>query len=667
MLIQLSTQPSRNEKPAKVFYSYSHKDEKLKDRLDDHLSVLKREGFISTWHDRLISPGDNWKGQIDENLDTADLVLLLVSASFMASDYCYDIELKRALRRHSFGEAVVVPIIVRPVHWQIAPFAKLQALPKNGTPATSWRSLDHAFADVAEGIRNIVAEPAFSASDLPSIVRGSSGQWVLTFEDESRVYVDRHRADSIVSRLRTLSNDESIALMAIAIEPLTGKATQLPQQTTLVLTGSVSGYKTVRQRFDEGLLSEDLGVAVVAFYMAQGATLHTSSSVSYTSNICNEEEALLLPQSPKAHPMIMKGAIAKDGDPRRLDFVYDTGDLPQGNVPLSEYEKLANYFRAALTIDEDDMWVNLSAYESNRMIPNSLGGTEMGRDLLAQDCTLKQFTASLIHPDNGVGREYWREVYAKANQLHGTTKLPIHSFHKVWILPKKAVVYETKDKGDEDFFGAGRNDVAAFIAESRLEVRCEVDHFALRHNRYDPGDGATGPGADFTLPIFRKVVLPEIEKEVNECSNFSLLRQMYSALILSAWYKREFKDNRRARDVINVGPKNLSVRMGNIRPTNKSGKPMPQEVQSQSISSGTSSVVVDKIVQEIDHVNPSDEAFKISDNREYYRKYARFFRDGVFRCARTEPDVHTEEATRRTYVSGAMNFTLLNRTPLTNG
>lgn len=83
-----------------IFYSYSHKDEKLRDRLEKHLSILKREGVISGWHDRKITGGKEWAGQIDEHLNSAHIILLLVSADFVASDYCYDVEVKRAMERH---------------------------------------------------------------------------------------------------------------------------------------------------------------------------------------------------------------------------------------------------------------------------------------------------------------------------------------------------------------------------------------------------------------------------------------------------------------------------------------------------------------------------------------------------------------------------------------
>jgi hypothetical protein len=144
------------EKPIEVFFSYSHRDEELRDELEKHLSILKREGMISSWHDRQIPAGSEWAGEIDEHLNTAQIILLLISADFLASDYCYSIEMKRALERHNAGEARVIPIILRPVDWQGSLFGKLQALPKNAEPVTSWANRDEAFTDVARGIRRAV-------------------------------------------------------------------------------------------------------------------------------------------------------------------------------------------------------------------------------------------------------------------------------------------------------------------------------------------------------------------------------------------------------------------------------------------------------------------------------------------------------------------------------
>jgi hypothetical protein len=139
-----------------LFYSYSHKDKEWRDELEEHLSLLRRQGVISAWHDRQIVPGQEWANKIDEQLELAQVILLLVSPSFLASDYCYDIELKRALERHEQRGAVVIPVIVRPCDWKIGAFAKLAALPSNWKSVTSWPNKDEAWTDVAVGVRRAV-------------------------------------------------------------------------------------------------------------------------------------------------------------------------------------------------------------------------------------------------------------------------------------------------------------------------------------------------------------------------------------------------------------------------------------------------------------------------------------------------------------------------------
>ena len=142
-----------------LFYSYSHKDEELREQLDGHLALLRRRGVLRVWHDRKISAGDEWRSEIDSELERAEIVLLLVSADFLASDYCYDIEMKRALERDAAKEARVIPVIVRACDGlDDAPFAHLQALPKDRRPVTSWTNRDEAWVDVVKGIRLSVEE-----------------------------------------------------------------------------------------------------------------------------------------------------------------------------------------------------------------------------------------------------------------------------------------------------------------------------------------------------------------------------------------------------------------------------------------------------------------------------------------------------------------------------
>ena len=145
-------------KSVDIFISYSHKDCKLRDGLETHLSGLKKEKIVRSWHDRKITAGKEWLGEINKHLESARLILLLISADFLASDYCYDNEMKRALKRHEERTARTIPVLLRPADWRHSPFAKLQTLPRSSIPVTSWRNRDAAFLDVVCGIRDAIEE-----------------------------------------------------------------------------------------------------------------------------------------------------------------------------------------------------------------------------------------------------------------------------------------------------------------------------------------------------------------------------------------------------------------------------------------------------------------------------------------------------------------------------
>jgi tetratricopeptide (TPR) repeat protein len=161
-------------RPLEIFYSYAHEDEKLRDKLEKHLSQLKRQGVISDWHDRDITAGSEWKNEIDKYLESAQIILLLISPDFLASDYCHDVEMTRAMERHHNQEAQVIPIILRPVDWERAPFSKLQCLPRNAEPVTLWKNEDAAFRDVAKGIRKVTEEIRIPPPHLP-LSKGEEG------------------------------------------------------------------------------------------------------------------------------------------------------------------------------------------------------------------------------------------------------------------------------------------------------------------------------------------------------------------------------------------------------------------------------------------------------------------------------------------------------------
>lgn len=162
--------------PVDLFYSYAHEDEQLRDELDGHLALLRRKGVIRPWHDRGIVPGQKWDAAIDTQLTRADLILLLVSMDFLNSDYIWGKELATAVARAERGDASVVPVLLRAVDIEGAPFAHLQGLPTDLRPVTSWPNRDEAWTDVAKGIRRTVerirqrwasAPPASAARSAP--------------------------------------------------------------------------------------------------------------------------------------------------------------------------------------------------------------------------------------------------------------------------------------------------------------------------------------------------------------------------------------------------------------------------------------------------------------------------------------------------------------------
>ena len=161
--------------PVSVFISYSHKDEDLQKELVAHLATLKRQRKIQTWHAGAIEAGAEWDAEIKQQLETAQVILLLISHHFIASDYCYDHTMQQAIERHHAGAAQVIPIILRPCDWQGAPFSKLQTLPQNAPPITQWPNPDAAFLNIIQAIRTAIktlplppsAPPAPPSSPAP--------------------------------------------------------------------------------------------------------------------------------------------------------------------------------------------------------------------------------------------------------------------------------------------------------------------------------------------------------------------------------------------------------------------------------------------------------------------------------------------------------------------
>ncbi|MGB7250272.1 MAG: GUN4 domain-containing protein [Phormidesmis sp.] len=222
-----------------VFFSYSHKDKTLRDELAKHLQALKLSDVIADWHDGEILPGDEWNREIQKNLNSAQIILLLISSDFIGSRYCRDIEIKRAMERHEAGEARVIPIILRRCFWRVTPFGKLQALPKNGTPvmdAGNWPTWDDAFFSITEGIYKVansfsqhgMEKPVQAViAETPPLLEDSTGNTQAQYRAQVREYLVDHqltvfhqvRLDLLRKQLK-LAASEAQRIVAEELAPL---------------------------------------------------------------------------------------------------------------------------------------------------------------------------------------------------------------------------------------------------------------------------------------------------------------------------------------------------------------------------------------------------------------------------------------------------------------
>lgn len=185
--------------PVKVFISYSHKDESHKEALDEHLAMLKRSKIIDAWHDRKIVAGQDWSKEISKHMEDSELILFLISPSFLSSDYCFNLEMNRAIEMHKQGNAMLIPIVVRPCDWTTCELASIQAVPKDAKPITSWENHDEAWLDAIKGIKEHLAHFKPVTQRAPTEKKDSFRIADSTFEwmDDTEVALTHRRANKV--------------------------------------------------------------------------------------------------------------------------------------------------------------------------------------------------------------------------------------------------------------------------------------------------------------------------------------------------------------------------------------------------------------------------------------------------------------------------------------
>ncbi len=301
--------------------------------------------------------------------------------------------------------------------------------------------------------------------------------------------------------------------------------------------------------------------------------------------------------SPAFVPPVLKGIQIFPDNPLRFDFFIDNGDAALPDEALKEESsRLIKYFLAALTVPGEELWVNLSPYEKDRIIPPEFGVTEMGRDLLAQDYILKQLTASLVYPEDELGKKFWDKVHAQAYQLRGDHDAALDTFNKVWIVPESAAVYV--------------NGEVAFVAESHLKVMMEEDYLVRSSELVVHGSKELSTMNNELRTLLKESIIPEIEKEVNEGKNFTRLRQIYHAVILATWFKQNLRQN-----ILNK-------------------------------------IYVDQ--HKVDGVDVDDKEVK----QKIYEQYLEAYKKGVYNYIKEEYDPSAQEVIQRKYFSGGTNFNL---------
>jgi hypothetical protein len=267
-----------------VFFSFSHVDGLLRDQIEKQLSMLKRQNVIETWHDRRVVAGEEFAREIDEHVNTDDIILLLVSADFLASDYCYDIEMKRAMERHERNEAIVIPVILRACDWKHAPFGKLKGVPEDGRPVTQWTDIDSALLEVAQAVRG--------AAERITERRGLSSRPVVqAVNAPSRPFLTEPRSSNL-SLAKEFSQRDKDAFRLDTFEYLS----RFFENSLSELANRNPGYEGVFRRVDANrffatIYKNGKDVSRGTIYMGDGAWgngINYAQGETTTSNSMNE-------------------------------------------------------------------------------------------------------------------------------------------------------------------------------------------------------------------------------------------------------------------------------------------------------------------------------------------------------------------------------------------
>ncbi len=451
--------------PVKLFYSYAGADEALRDQLNDHLALLRRQGFISEWYDREISRAE----EIDARLKTAHIILLLISPSFIASDYCYGIEMQEAMHRHEAGEARVIPIILRPVDWEASPFGKLLALPKNAKPVTQWPNRDAAFTDIVKGIRKAVDELNHNSSPVTSQVSKKNNKSSETPADHSKA--------SISTKLSATALKKSIERYHKELDDYKGKADyelalRSAFQNLLADTARSVKWTLIPEQTMEGgirpdgILRDDAYDLRRGFWEAKGPksdlekeiTKKIADGYPLTNTIFENTQRAVLFQNKKRVSVEYALHNPHDvSDLLRQFFTHTEPDIENFETAVGEFkERIPELARALLTIIDKEYKQNrrfVAAFENFATICrtslNPQISTETMKEMLIQHLLTERLFRTIFDNADFVNRNVIAAEIEKVIQALTSRVFNRHEFLK--SLDRFYVAIEGAAKGIESW------------------------------------------------------------------------------------------------------------------------------------------------------------------------------------------------------------------------
>lgn len=497
--------------PVKIFISYSHVDKKYCHALHKHLGVFMRGKMISLWYDRCINAGAEWEGQIAKEINEADLILLLISADFVNSNYCWDIELAKALERHSNGDALVIPILVSPiVGLTLTPFQHLNVIPRNKS-ISEFRSIDSGCIVAAKELEEVI----LNFSRIKQDSAKNYTWWSIRFE-KTPEHFGPERVKQITNKLRELTGDVTITRV------------QTTGSTCLVFQSKPKSYDIIEEAHTNGQLASMLNDEILALIRPHGARIKISTEIvdKYVDYVVyeNYKEPDLLSKKLQFPPFIAGFVFSLDNpiSPGFLLYSDQHTSFTQTEIVDLQY-RLGRYLNTFLATEQKLHTVDLSPTEEYSGLPKPLRTTEAGRDLLISDLHLKRVTCQLLHPSSSTGADFWQAC--KENKLMDRKEL--EQILRLWITPREASLNESvlDDR-------TVRVDLKGFS----LKVECEGDYLTKRENE------VKASGSDTLVEIFKEIVLPRVQEQVSAGYAFGLLRQIYSIVIVSWWYRDKFKE-----------------------------------------------------------------------------------------------------------------------------